>query len=191
MKYYNNTNNINFKWEQVSKAIFLRYPNPWSKHVYSEDTISRTVEGPILKTVRLLTKNTAVKAPQFMGRFVPTGPVCIVEESHIDAMKKTIITYTRNTAFNHIANVVERCEFSLSKDNKNKTLVKREAWVISNVYGLSKAIEMFFFDRYKSQVKKSLKGLEYILNKMYVPEKILSMDLSHSLSRTVPLAHRI
>lgn len=45
-----------FRWDQVGNSIFQRYPNPWSKHVLTEDVISRRVEGPILKTVRLISK---------------------------------------------------------------------------------------------------------------------------------------
>ena len=30
-------------WEQVAQAMWRRYPNPFSKHVLSEDTLSRFV----------------------------------------------------------------------------------------------------------------------------------------------------
>ena len=54
--------------------MFQRYPNPWSKHVLTEDVISRKVEGPILKTVRLISKtNKLPKLAQKVKSFVFFG----------------------------------------------------------------------------------------------------------------------
>lgn len=32
-------------WHQVAEALWRRYPNPYSKHVLTEDTVSRLVSA--------------------------------------------------------------------------------------------------------------------------------------------------
>ncbi|XP_057305086.1 PRELI domain-containing protein 1, mitochondrial-like [Hydractinia symbiolongicarpus] len=182
MKFYTNSTSVKFRWDQVSNAVFKRYPNPWSKHVLSEDVISRKVDGPILRTVRILTKTN--KAPKFASRFVPTSPGCVIEESHINAKEKTIVTYTRNLCYKHIMEVDERCEYKVSPDSKSWTLLTRQAWISSSLYGFARAIESLGVERYKKNIKKSVKGLEYILTKMYIPDKIPC-----SINTTVPIPH--
>jgi len=170
MKYFAGTTNVKYRWDQVSNVIFKRYPNPWSSHVLTEDVISRHVEGPILKSIRVITKTN--KLPKWSERFISANSGCVVEESHVNAQEKTIVTYTRNIIFKSVMCVDEKCEYTVSPDTKSWTLLKREAWVSSSVLGFSKAIEALGVERYRKNIKKSLKGLEYLLGKMYMPDKI-------------------
>ena len=59
-----------YRWDQVGNAVFKRYPNPWSKHVLSEDVVSREVEGPILKSIRIITKQNKVPLPKFVSKVI-------------------------------------------------------------------------------------------------------------------------
>ena len=59
-----------YRWDQVGNAVFKRYPNPWSKHVLSEDVVSRKVEGPILKSIRIITKQNKVPLPKFVSKVI-------------------------------------------------------------------------------------------------------------------------
>jgi len=172
MKYHNCSTNLKFRWDQVGNSIFQRYPNPWSKHVLTEDVISRRVEGPILKTVRLISKTN--KLPKIAQKFVSNSSGYVVEESHVNSKEKTAVTYTRNLTYPHIMTCEEKCTFSISPDSKNWTVLKRESWITSSLYGFSRAVEVLGMERYKKNIKKSLKGLNYILSKMYVPDKIPS-----------------
>lgn len=172
MKFFSTSTNLKYRWDQVGNAIFKRYPNPWSKHVLSEDVVSRHVEGPILKTIRIITKTNKMPLPKLASKFASTNSGCVVEESHINAKEKTIVTYTRNIAFKSVLSAEERCEYQVSPDSKSWTMLTRQIWLTSNVAGFSRAIETIGVERYKKNIKKSVKGLEYILTKMYVPEKI-------------------
>ena len=40
--------------------FFHRYPNPWSKHVLSDDVISREVNGNVIRTVRVIVKKNKI-----------------------------------------------------------------------------------------------------------------------------------
>ncbi|XP_066916425.1 PRELI domain-containing protein 1, mitochondrial-like [Clytia hemisphaerica] len=185
MKYHTCSTNVKFRWDQVGNAIFQRYPNPWSKHVLTEDVISRKLEGPILKTVRLISKTN--KLPKLANKFVSNSSGYVVEESHVNAKEKTAVTYTRNLTFPHIMVCEEKCTFSISQESKNWTMLKRESWISSSLYGFSKAAEMFGMERYKKNIKKSLKGLNYVLSKMYVPEKIPT-TIGMTLPQPIPQA---
>ena len=59
-----------YRWDQVGNAVFKRYPNPWSKHILSEDVVSRKVEGPILKSIRIITKQNKVPLPKFVSKVI-------------------------------------------------------------------------------------------------------------------------
>ncbi|KAF4105257.1 hypothetical protein G5714_014588 [Onychostoma macrolepis] len=62
--------------------------------------------------------------------------------------------------------VEERCVYRVNPDNNSWTEIKREAWISSNLYGLSRAIQEFGLARFKSSVTKTMKGFEYVLAKM-------------------------
>lgn len=85
--------------------MVFKFNNPFfippSNHVLTEDVLSRHISGNCLYTRRLLTKTNAV--PRWGERFIP-GPrnICIVEESIVDPSARTITTYTRNTAMQHV-----------------------------------------------------------------------------------------
>lgn len=91
---------FNHPWDQLAKAFWCRYPNPYSTHVLSEDTLFREMRGNQLYSRRLLTKTN--RLPRWGERFVKTSQVSIVEESYINPANKTIVTYTRNIGFTRI-----------------------------------------------------------------------------------------
>lgn len=100
-KYYENSTLFHYNFEQVLQGFFKRYPNPFSSHVLSEDTVEReiTKDGK-LYSKRILTKTNPV--PKWGERFFKGKFVCIVEESLVDPKTKTLTTYTRNIGYNKI-----------------------------------------------------------------------------------------
>lgn len=100
-KYYENSTVFQYSWEQVLQGFWKRYPNPYSLHVLSEDTIEREIrpDGK-LYSKRVLTKTNRV--PKWGERFFKAKFVCIIEESLVDPNEKTLTTHTRNIGFNKI-----------------------------------------------------------------------------------------
>ncbi|XP_065052109.1 PRELI domain-containing protein 1, mitochondrial-like [Rhopilema esculentum] len=170
MRCYTTGSNIRYTWDQVSAAFHKRYPNPWSKHVLTEDVVSRCLEGTKLKTTKLISKTN--RLPKWGEKFVSNPTACIVEESIVDPVNKTLITYTRNITYQKLMVVEEKCEYTKSSDCKDWTLCSRQAWITSKIYGFSRPIEAFGVERYKNNIQKSRKGLEYVLEKMFNPEKL-------------------
>lgn len=101
-KYYESQTIFNYNMEQILQGFWRRYPNPYSLHVLTEDTVEREIrpDGK-LYSKRLLTKTN--KLPKWAEKiFSHVKHVCIVEESVVDMGKKTLTTYTRNIGLNKI-----------------------------------------------------------------------------------------
>ncbi|MBV99085.1 PRELI domain-containing protein 1, mitochondrial, partial [Eschrichtius robustus] len=62
--------------------------------------------------------------------------------------------------------VEERCVYRVNSDNSGWTEIRREAWVSSSLFGVSRAVQEFGLARFKSNVTKTMKGFEYILAKL-------------------------
>lgn len=72
----------------------------FSVHVLTEDTISREVRDGKLYSRRILSKTNHV--PKWGERFYKNTPVKIIEDSVLDPVNKTLITFTRNIGFKKI-----------------------------------------------------------------------------------------
>ncbi|NXA24669.1 PRLD1 protein, partial [Ibidorhyncha struthersii] len=176
-------------------------PPHFSKHVLTEDIVHREVTADHkLLSRRLLTKTN--RMPRWAERFFPANvahSVYILEDSIVDPKKRPMTTFTWN--INHarlmvgahgqicscvvgasqcsqlclVQVVEERCVYQVNPENSNWTEVKREAWVSSSLFGVSRAVQEFGLARFKSNVTKSTKGFEYVLARMQgeAPSKTL------------------
>ncbi|CAH1258667.1 PRELID1 [Branchiostoma lanceolatum] len=167
-RYHSKTTVLQNDWDQVASAVWQRYPNPHSKHVLSEDVISRKIEDNKLHSFRLLTKTNHL--PKWGERFLPAGTpkfASIVEESVVDPVAKTFTTFTWNLNFTRIMHVREKVVYSVSPENNDWTQIHREAWVSSGMYGFIRAIQHFGVDRYKKNAEKANMGLRLVLDKLF------------------------
>ncbi|OCT88680.1 PRELI domain-containing protein 1, mitochondrial [Xenopus laevis] len=177
VKYFLGMSILKNSWDQVSAAFWQRYPNPYSKHVLTEDILYREVTPDHkLLTRRLLTKTN--RLPRWAERIFPANvaqAVHVIEDSIIDPLSRTMTTYTWNINHVSIMSVEERCVYCENSENSNWTEIKREAWVSSKVFGFTRAIQEFGLARFKSNVTKAMKGFEFILGKMHgdVPHRTL------------------
>lgn len=176
-KYYENSTTFNYSWEQVTQCFWNRYPNPFSTHVLSEDTVCREIKNGKLHSKRLLTKTNRV--PKWGERFFKAKSVSILEESVIDPKERVLVTYTRNIGFNKIMSVVEKVTYRSSPDNPAKTIATRSAWVDSSVFGFATAIRAFGLDRFKKNCHKAGDGFNYVLQHMF-PAHPTSLAAAHN-----------
>lgn len=166
MKYFISNTISTFSWDQVSSIFFQRYPNPWSKHVLSDDIVSRTVEGNTLKTTRLLIKTN--KVPSWVRAVCGgTSTAMVVEESTLNLDTKEIVTYSRNLTYSSVMSVIEKVNYTPSLEHTTCCEIKRQSWAESSVYGLASVAERFGHERYKKNIKKSQKGLDWVLNRYF------------------------
>ncbi|XP_034037285.1 PRELI domain containing 1a [Thalassophryne amazonica] len=168
VKYFCCASSLRNTWDQVCAAFWQRYPNPYSNHVLTEDIVFREVTpANCLISRRLLTKTS--RAPRWMERYLPkhmASLAYIIEDSIVDPQASTMTTVTWNITHARLMSVEERCEYRVNAENGSWTEIRREAWISSNIYGLSRAIQEFGLARFKTSVAKTMKGFEFVLAKM-------------------------
>uniref|UniRef100_A0A674C6D2 PRELI domain containing 1a n=1 Tax=Salmo trutta TaxID=8032 RepID=A0A674C6D2_SALTR len=152
VKYFACVGLLKSSWDQVCIAFWERYPNPYSNHVLTEDIIFREVTpGNRLVSRRLLTKTN--RAPRWMEKDLPVTMArhaYIIEDSIVDPQNRTMTTLTWNISHARMMSVEERCEYRINPDNTSWTEINREAWISSNLYGLSRAIQVCVCVLYRS-----------------------------------------
>lgn len=119
MKVYENYFSYDFSFPTVTLAYFLRYPNPYSRHVLSTDVIDRYVDPTTqrLHTTRLHLKRS--KIPSAMLRLLPSGTVgaggagqsYILEKTVVDVGEGWMQTESRNMEWTGILSVVEHQKY--------------------------------------------------------------------------------
>ncbi|XP_072318898.1 PRELI domain containing 1b [Eucyclogobius newberryi] len=181
VKYFCSFTDIHSAWEHVVSAFWLRYPNPFSTHVLTEDVVYREVTADHqLLSRRLLMKTN--RLPRWAERFFPSGisrSVYIVEDSIVDPINRSMTIYTWNLNHTTLMSVEERCIFTDSEEQPATTQLKREAWISSRIYGFSRPIQEFGSARFKSNQTKAMKGLEYALTNLQgeAPQRLLRGSL--------------
>lgn len=124
MKFFENTFNYDYSFPAVSLAFFLRYPNPYSRHVLTTDVIDRHVD-PVtnrLHTTRLHLKRS--KIPSAMLKLLPKGIVgndssgqsFILETSIVDPKEGWMHSESRNMEWTGVLSVVEKQFFQRISD---------------------------------------------------------------------------
>ncbi|OQD69513.1 hypothetical protein PENPOL_c002G10756 [Penicillium polonicum] len=116
MKFFENNFTYDYSFPAVSLAYFLRYPNPYSRHVLTTDVIDRYVDPKTqrLHTIRLHLKKSKVPSgilkllPKGMGGSDSSGQSYILEKTTVDAKEGWMETESRNMEWTGILSVVEK-----------------------------------------------------------------------------------
>ncbi|RAL14280.1 MSF1 domain protein [Aspergillus homomorphus CBS 101889] len=116
MKFFENVFTYDYSFPAVSLAYFLRYPNPYSRHVLTTDVIDRYVdpETKRLHTIRLHLKKSKVPSgilkllPKGIGGSDSSGQSYILETTTVDVNEGWMKTESRNMEWTGILSVVEK-----------------------------------------------------------------------------------
>ncbi|KAJ4299381.1 hypothetical protein N0V90_004626 [Kalmusia sp. IMI 367209] len=121
VKFYSSKDTYSYPFPAVTLAYFLRYPNPYSTHVLSTDTIARHFdpETQRLTTIRLHLKRS--KLPSAVTKILPRSllgasasgdtQTYILEKSVVDVKEGWMDTESRNLEWTGVLSVVERQVF--------------------------------------------------------------------------------
>ncbi|KAF2846547.1 hypothetical protein T440DRAFT_227895 [Plenodomus tracheiphilus IPT5] len=121
VKFYSCNETYSYPFPAVTLAYFLRYPNPYSTHVLSTDTISRHYDPELqrLTTIRLHLKRS--KLPSAVLKLLPRSFLgasasgdtqsYILEKSVVDIKEGWMDTESRNLEWTGVLSVVERQMF--------------------------------------------------------------------------------
>uniref|UniRef100_A0A8D2D0V7 PRELI/MSF1 domain-containing protein n=1 Tax=Sciurus vulgaris TaxID=55149 RepID=A0A8D2D0V7_SCIVU len=154
-------------WDQVFAAFWQRYPNPYSKHVLTKDIVHREV-----------TPDQKLLMTRWAEQLFPANvahSVYILEDSVVDPQNQTMTTFTWNINHARLMVVEGRCVYRVIFDNSGWIKIRREAWVSSCLFRVSRAVQEFGLTQFKSNGTKTMKGFEYILAKLQgeAPSKTL------------------
>ncbi|KAL4800228.1 PRELI-like family-domain-containing protein [Aspergillus venezuelensis] len=116
MKFFENLYTYDYSFPAVSLAYFLRYPNPYSRHVLTTDVIDRYVDPNTqrLHTTRIHLKKSKVPSgilkllPKGMGGSDSSGQSYILETTVVDAKEGWMESESRNMEWTGILSVVEK-----------------------------------------------------------------------------------
>ncbi|KAH9487916.1 PRELI domain-containing protein 1, mitochondrial [Bulinus truncatus] len=192
VKFVATTSLFKYTWEQVAIGLWQRYPNPNSKHVLTEDVISRHIDGNRIISRRMLTKTN--KIPKWGERLVGQNKhVLIVEESVVDASDKSVTTYTRNLGLQKIMSIEEKCVYKVSPENPLWTTCERTAFVSSNVFGVAGALEAFGAKRFQNNARKATQGFDFVLTSLFKADHLKDHPLlvSNKIKETARKAAEI
>lgn len=117
VKFYESSFSYDYPFPAVTLAYFLRYPNPYAKHVLSTDVIDRHFDPATqrLSTTRLHLKRS--KLPPAVVKLLPKGILgsgsdaarsYVLEKSVIDVREGWMRTESRNLEWTGILSVVEK-----------------------------------------------------------------------------------
>jgi 4-amino-4-deoxychorismate lyase len=121
VKFYESSYSYDYSFPAVTLAYFLRYPNPYSTHVLSTDTISRSIDPATgqLQTTRIHRKSS--RLPPAVLKLLPKSVLgnvsggrsesYILETSTIDVKEGWMRTESKNLDWTGILSVVEKQEY--------------------------------------------------------------------------------
>lgn len=171
MKFETVVDSLNFAWDQVVVAFWARYPNPYTTHVLTEDVLRRELRSDgSLYTCRLLMKTNSI--PKWGQALMPARRVPIIEESIVDADKKTLTTYCRNITYKSLMETTEKVVYTVDDDDgKPMTRCQKMFWVSSQWYAPTGGlIERFGIQRWVKNVGKTRSGMEHVLGQIYLED---------------------
>ncbi|KAL3460765.1 aminotransferase class IV-domain-containing protein [Aspergillus heterothallicus] len=116
MKFFENIYTYDYSFPAVSLAYFLRYPNPYSRHVLTTDVIDRYVDPKThrLHTTRIHLKKSKVPSgilkllPKGIGGSDNSGQSYILETTVVDVKEGWMESESRNMEWTGILSVVEK-----------------------------------------------------------------------------------
>lgn len=116
----------NYPFTAVSLAYFLRYPNPYARHVLATDVIERFIDPNTrrLHSPRLHLKQTKVPASILKLLYKGSGSghstkSYILETSIVDPTEGWMRTESRNLEWTGILSVVERQHYQRLRESEN------------------------------------------------------------------------
>ncbi|KAK9473160.1 PRELI-like family-domain-containing protein [Dipodascopsis tothii] len=177
VKYYRSEHIYDHDFTTAAMSFFLRYPNPYSRHVRSTDTISRHIdsEGRLHSTRLILKKG---KLPEwFTTLFASTSYAKIseswvLEESIVDPKKEEIVSIVRNLDYRKLMSVKEYTRYQgipAGNGVGQRAKVEQSAHVrISSNLGLRmmrERIEVWGQTRFRENLVKSRMGMQFVMDK--------------------------
>ncbi|KAK9367964.1 PRELI-like family-domain-containing protein [Lipomyces kononenkoae] len=174
VKFYRSTYTHDHDFKTFSVAYFLRYPNPYAKHVVSVDTLSRHIDDEgRLHTLRLIVKKG--KLPRwckmlFASSGINISESMVLETSIIDPKSQEIWTESKNIDFTRIMRVVETATYKGDIDVNKKPIVKAftTVWFLSSFgfESMKDRMETWGQRKMGENIHRSRMGMGFVMDRL-------------------------
>ncbi|XP_021361212.1 PRELI domain-containing protein 1, mitochondrial-like [Mizuhopecten yessoensis] len=171
MKYYTGSFIFPFQWDQVVTGFWQKYSLSNSKHINSEDVLSRKIVEGKLFSKRLINKSagSAQKVANMLFN-KKAKRTWVIEESVVDPVEKTMVTYTRNIGLKELALIEEKCVYKANPEKTDEVIQMKSAWIDSSHAYLGRIIQNLVYQHFKRRAGKSSGELLGVLTKLYSME---------------------
>ncbi|SCV99776.1 LAFE_0B02256g1_1 [Lachancea fermentati] len=150
----------------VTLAFFNRYPNPYSTHVLSIDTLAREVDSHgQLRSTRLIKKTGRLPrwVRPFLGRISQSW---ILEDSRVDARHQTLHAYTRNLDHTQIIQVEEYTTYRFDGATGATRVASRVKFSSGFHAGIRQRIEQWSMAKFGENIHTSRMGMAYVIARL-------------------------
>ncbi|WRT69358.1 uncharacterized protein IL334_006342 [Kwoniella shivajii] len=179
MKVFENEVDYNYPPSQTLSALHRKYPNPFATHVYSVDTINRSVdpETGILRSERLI--GVQQGAPKWITKLFHLPPTAYVREVvFVDISNESATMMSVNLSLAQYVSCLELINYTPSPINPSITHFHQRALLISAfpTRMIARRLEKASFDRFKSNAGIGKKGFEWVLqggDQMKLPKPVI------------------
>lgn len=177
MRLYQTDFTYDHPWSTVTLAYFLRYPNPYARHVLASDVIDRYVDDEgCLHSTRLLLKRG--KLPAWGAKILNINETYIIEDSVVDPKTMQMRTESKNLDHTRVLKVIESQTMTVlpSSDGQlEKTKVQTEVRTISKVPSfVGSKIEYLGVAKFRENFEKSKLGMQVVLEALNKRESPLA-----------------
>lgn len=172
MKYFQQSVNFDYSWEEVSTSNWQKY-GPWNEktpHVIAVDTLSRTVDAKtgILRTERLITCQQST--PKWINSILgSTDRSMVYETSYVDPVAKKLTLCSMNVTMADLMAIRETCTYTPNPSSpSDKTCFTQRAEITALCGGWQKiknSIEQFTVERFQQNAARGREGFEMVLER--------------------------
>ncbi|KAL6703005.1 Phospholipid metabolism protein [Coniothyrium glycines] len=169
MKYFQQTVDFDYSWEEVSTSNWQKY-GPWNEktpHVIAVDTLSRSVDPAtgILRTERLITCQQS--APKWVNAILGTEDTSMVyETSYVDPVAKKLTLCSMNMTMSDLINVRETCVYQPASTSSTRFTQRAEITALCGGWQkIKNSIEQFTVDRFQQNAARGKEGFEMVLER--------------------------
>lgn len=161
-----NTHVFDSDFSTVSLAFFNRYPNPYSTHVLSIDTLSRKLDSDgCLLTTRLIKKSG--KLPRWVKPFLSkVTDSWILEMSIVNPKTMLMKTYTKNLDHRKIIEVEEFTTYVADADVANTRVISEVKFSSGFQRGIKNKIEQWSMSKFDENIKMSRLGMTFVMKQL-------------------------
>ncbi|KAJ1498605.1 hypothetical protein HMI54_007799 [Coelomomyces lativittatus] len=181
MKLWSNEHTYSYPWNQVSIALWQKYPNAETPHVLTVDVINRELDQDrkILRTERLLTLRQPF--PNFLTRlFSSSSPLLYVHEiSEVNLIHQTFSAISTNLTFRELVYMKETVEYKPDPKDPTRTVFKQSASVHVSLARFSNHVEELAIHRIKMNAGLGRRALEQVIDKLLLEGQLGLQHLQH------------